>query len=123
MLLLIRGSEGKRTRYAAAGTGPKTDEGHGVTVIRNRPVNFNHVASRAPMAQIQIVYSNPDKAARFAELRVNGQDATGIAFPSTGSGTGAIWIQALLDRTGANNVLSFSTRGDPGPALESLSLQ
>jgi len=123
LLLAVRGSEGKRTHYTAAGAGGKSIERVGVPVIRDRPVSFNHVASRARMAQIQIVYSNPDKAPRFAELRVNGQVATGIAFPSTGSGTGMIWIQALLDRTGARNVLSFSTRGDPGPSLESISLQ
>jgi hypothetical protein len=123
VLLLVSGSEGRRTRYTASGADGNTIKRAGIPVIRNRPVSFNHVASRARMAQIQIAYSNPDRTTRFAEVRVNGQVATGIAFPSTGRGTGTIWIQALLDRTGARNVLYFSTRGDPGPSLESISLE
>jgi hypothetical protein len=112
VMVIVRGSEGKFTTYAASGA-------------TTQPLSFTHVASRAQVARIQIAYTNPDKMTRFAELRVNGRIATRIAFPSTGSGNvpGAIWIESLLDRAGANNVLSFSVGGDPGPTIESISVE
>jgi hypothetical protein len=110
VMLLVSGSEGKLASYKASGVG-------------RQPISFTDVASQSHIAQIQIAYANPDKKARFAELRVNGQVATRIAFPSTGGAVGSIWIQSLLDRTGANNVLSFSISVSPGPEIESISLQ
>ena len=116
-MLVVRGSEGKLTTYKAAG--------HGIALTKDRSLSFTNVATEAKVTQILIAYTNPDKTPRFAELRVNGQIATRIAFPSTGSGNtaGAIWIQSLLDRPGAKNVLSFSTTGDAGPSIESVSLK
>ncbi len=116
VMVIVRGSEGKLTTYAA---------GSGVNVRKSQEVSFTHVASRVSMARVRIAYTNPDKAPRYAELRVNGQIATRIAFPSTGSGSapGAIWVEALLDRAGANNVLNFSPVCDPGPGIESIALQ
>jgi len=115
VMVIVRGSEGKMTTYTAGGA----------TVQRGRPVSFTQVASRVKVARIQIAYTNPDKEPRFAELRVNGRIATRIEFPSTGNnGTvGAIWIESLLDRAGAKNELSFSVAGDPGPAIESISVE
>ena len=77
------------------------------------------------MARVRIAYVNPDKTPRFAELRVNGRTATKIAFPPTGSeeALGAVWIESQLDRSGANNVLSFSTNCDPGPEIVSISVE
>jgi hypothetical protein len=117
IMLVVRGSEGKLTTYKAAG--------HGIALTKDRSLSFTNVATEAKVTQILIAYTNPDKTPRFAELRVNGQIATRIAFPSTGSGNtaGAIWIQSLLDRPGAKNVLSFSTTGDAGPSIESVSLK
>jgi hypothetical protein len=122
-LVIVRGSEGKLTTYTAGGGEKQAADG--VTVQRGQPVNFAHVASRTRIARIQIEYTNPDKATRFAELRVNGRIATRIAFPSTGSdhAVGAVWIESLLDRKDGNNVLSFSTQGDKGPVIEQISLQ
>jgi hypothetical protein len=115
-LLIVHGSEGNLTKYAA--DGPETRVASGTIAQRNHPVSFTQVASRVPMARVRIAYINPDKTPRFAELRVNGRTATRIAFPPTGSeqAVGAVWIESQLDRSGANNVLSFSTSGDPGPA-------
>jgi len=115
VMVVVRGSEGKLNTYSAA-SGVDTRKGE---------VSFTHVASRVHMARVRIAYTNPDKAPRYAELRVNGQIATRIEFPSTGSGSalGAIWVEALLDRTGANNVLNFSPVCDPGPGIESIALQ
>ena len=123
--LLIRGHEGKLTTYKAAAAAKQAANVHAVTVLKSRPLIFTHVSSRARVALIQIAYTNPGSTTRIAELRVNGQTATRIAFPPTGSNTtaGTIWIQSFLDRTGANNVLSFSTDCDPAPAIESISLE
>ncbi|MGH9599338.1 MAG: alpha-galactosidase [Terracidiphilus sp.] len=117
VMVVVHGKEGRKTRYEAAIGSAALSKGH--------PVSFTHVTSRLPIAAIEIVYSNPDKASRFAELRVNGQDATRIAFPSTGRGSakGAIWIQALLDRPGKANVLTFSASCDPAPEIGSISVQ
>ncbi len=115
VLIVVRGSEGKLTRYTAA-NGADTRKGE---------FSFTRVASRVHMARVRITYTNPDKAPRYAELRVNGQIATRIAFPPTGSGNalGAIWIEALLDRAGANNVLTFSPICEPGPSIESIAVE
>ncbi len=125
VMLIIHGNEGKTTRYQATRSKEQPAEDRGVTVSRGHPLRFTGIASRSRLAPIQITYSNPDRAERTAELRVNGQVATRIAFPPTGSGNakGTIWIQAVLDRTGAMNVLTFSSTFDPGPSIESISLE
>jgi hypothetical protein len=110
-----------------AGESPRRLHGEsavGVAAGREHPLDFINVASRTPLARIQIRYTNPDKKARIAELRVNGQVATRIAFPPTGSGNsiGTVWLQSLLDRPGAHNVLSFSPAYDRGPGIESISV-
>jgi hypothetical protein len=113
VMLLIQGVEANRTTYTGVKAGP------------GQTLNFTHVASRAHVARIQIAYTNPDSKPRFAELRVNGQIATRIAFPSTGSGnaTGIVTIQSLLDRTGPNNALSFSASCNSAPEIKSISLE
>lgn len=114
VVLLIHGREGKATVYKAAA---------GVALTKGHSINFAHVTTRLPMACVQITYTNPDKTTRLAELRVNGRIATRIAFPSTGTSAGTVTIQSLLDRSGARNELVFSTPGDPGPAIQSISVQ
>lgn len=116
VMVVVRGHEGKLVAYNPSGGGD---------MRQGQEISFTHVASRVPMARIRIEYTNPDKAPRYAELRVNGKIATRIAFPPTGSGNalGAIWIQALLDRAGDGNVLSFSPVCDPGPAIESIAVR
>ena len=116
VLVVVRGSEGKFATYAATG---EADAGKG------NEVSFTHVASRFAMARVQIDYRNPGSTPRYAELRVNGHNPTRIAFPPTGSGDilGAVWVQAPLDRTGAENVLIFSPIRAPGPNLESISVE
>lgn len=125
VMLLIHGREGKLTTYAAGGAGKQTAGSHGVALARGEPVSFTQVASRGRVARIQIAYTNPDDAPRFAELRVNGQAATRIAFPPTGGGSapGSIWIEAVLDREGAKNVLSFSAADAPGPVIGSIAVE
>jgi hypothetical protein len=125
VMLLVLGSEAKLTSYRAGGSGSQATGEHGVTIGKDQPLDFTNVASRARIARIRVTYTNPDRGPRIAELRVNGQVATRIAFPPTGSDNtaGTITIESLLDRAGANNVLSFSTSCDPGPSIESISLE
>jgi len=123
VLLVVRGREAKRTQYKPSGAGGSLKEDF--TVNRGHPVTFTQVASATPLAAIPIIYTNPDKAARFAELRVNGRIATRVAFASTAASEqpGVVWIEAQLDRPGAKNELSFSAIGDAGPAIESIWVQ
>ena len=110
VLLLVHGTEPKPSVYKPAA--PPAG-----------PLRFTHVASHAPIARVQITYANAGSATRFAELRVNAQTATRIAFPPTGSAPGAITIQALLDHAGPNNTLQFSTTAASKPAIQSIALQ
>jgi hypothetical protein len=115
-VLLASGSEGKNSTYKEEGP---------AAARSGREVRFGHLASHAPIARIEIAYTNPDKTPRFAELRVNGRVATRIAFPSTGgSGTrGVLSIQSLLDRPGEKNELVFSAGAGPMLSIESISVR
>ncbi len=120
-MVIIHGSEAELTTYTPfAAEKPQSGED---TVQKNQPVSFTHVASHFPMARVRITYTNPDKATRFAALRVNDRTATRIAFPSTGSNVSAIWIESPLDRSGANNELNFASICDPGPAIASIAVE
>jgi hypothetical protein len=125
VMLLINGGESKLNTYPSASVTRQPVGSNGVTLTSGQQLSFSRVYSRARITQIQIAYTNPGIVPRFAELRVNGQVATRIAFPPTGSDDtkGTIWIESLLDRTGANNVLSFSAPSDPGPTIESISTE
>ena len=115
-MLIIHGTEAKLTMYTPAGD---NDAGKG------QEVSFNKVTSRVRLARVRISYTNAEKAPRIAELRVNGGIATRIAFPPTGSenSAGAVWIEALLDREGDKNVLSFSLLAGLGLRIESIGVQ
>jgi len=116
MMVIVRGSEGRLNTYKPSG---------GTEVSKGHEVSFAQVSARVPMARVRITYSNPDKTPRYAELRVNGQIATRIAFPPTGSGNslGAVWVEALVDRSGATNDLHFAAICDSGPTIESIAVE
>jgi len=116
VMVIVQGRDGKSTTFRPAG-------GSGAPVKKNLPVVFAKVAAGTKWAAVEIAYRNPDKGTRFAELRVNGQGATRVAFPATGGGLGAVWIEALLDGAGTGNVLAFSTDVDAGPEIESVTVQ
>jgi hypothetical protein len=124
-LLLVLGSEGPITAYFPEETKQAAAGAPSLTPGKNREITFAQVTSRFPIARIRITYSNPDKTPRFAELRVNGRIATRIAFPPTGSDNaiGTLSIESRLDIGGAKNVLTFSAPSDPGPAIQSISVQ
>ena len=113
VLIIVHGREGKLTEYRAS-------DGE---VSKSHEISFAHVSSRAPMARVRIAYTNPSGAPLYAELRANGHIATRIAFPPTGSVSGAIWIQAPLDRAGDGNVLEFSPVCDTGPVIDSIAVE
>jgi Alpha galactosidase A/Alpha galactosidase C-terminal beta sandwich domain len=121
VFMVVQGTESPAKTYQperAQKSGPKTQ-----TICRGCDLRFGHVGSNAPWAQVRIRYTNPDKASRFAELRVNGRIATRIGFPPTGLNPGVITIQALLDRQGETNTLTFSEERDPGPAIDSIGVK
>ena len=120
VMLVVHGSEGRMTRYRPDASSRAAASR---ALEKNHELVFSRVSSRFPTAAIEIVYTNPGPSTRFAELRVNGQDSTRIAFPSTGGAAGAIWIEARLDRTGAQNELHFSAICEAGPAITSISLE
>ena len=123
-MLLVVGMERPMKRYEPLpiqGAEAETQPG---AVLRQHPVRFGSVEGRGGMMRIQIIYTNPDQVIRYASLRVNGQGATVIAFPPSGQARpGMLWIQAKLERTDTGNLLDFSTDCDPGPILDSISLQ
>lgn len=114
ILLLVSGSEAPMTHYELS-----VD-----AVTRQHPVRFANVKSHAPISRIQIVYSNPDPAPRYADLQVNGETTTRIAFPSTGKDKArSIWIESTLRSGETGNEVTFSTHFDPGPVIHSVSVQ
>jgi hypothetical protein len=86
-------------------------------------VRFSKVASHAGWARVSIAYLNIDKAVRFAELRVNGQPPTAVAFPPTGPLPGEVVVQAGFDRADDENVLIFSAGHDAMPTIDSIAVQ
>lgn len=112
VMLKISGQDGKQTEYR-----PSAPSANG----ERSSVTFANVRSTGKMACICIAYSNPDKSPRFAELRVNGQMPTTIAFPSTGGTPGTVTIEAALSPSVANELIFSSPCGN-APALEAISV-
>jgi hypothetical protein len=134
-MLLILGSEGPMTAYFPdepvldKATNNALDKSADKAAVpqppagKSLPIAFSGVVSKFAIARIRITYSNQDKTPRFAELCVNGGVAARIAFPTTGSGPGTLSIQSHLNANGAKNVLTFSYPSEPGPVIQSISLQ
>lgn len=120
-LMLVHGSAVPATTYRP--DAPATGVAKPSTPCRGCEAGFSRVASREPWARVRIVYTNPGKTPRFAELRVNGNIATRVAFPPTGPAPGEISIMGLLNRPGATNVLNFSAQCDPAPAIDSITVE
>jgi hypothetical protein len=111
-LLVVKGSQRRVASYQ-----PDKDE----VLCRGCELTFSHVASQGGWARIDITYENREKTPRYAELRVNGQTATAIAFPSTGQESGTVSVMGLLDGTGGNNVLRFASSVD-APEIKSIAV-
>jgi hypothetical protein len=83
---------------------------------------FSKVTSRAPWARVRISYRNAGKSPRYAQLRVNGQGPTSIAFPPAGPGTASISVMAQFDRPDAN-LLRFSASEETPPQIDAISVE
>jgi hypothetical protein len=122
-LLLVAGTEIPMTRYTP-GASAATGSGEPGSVLQDRPVQFANVHTREAMARIRIAYSNPDSKPRFAELQVDGEVITHLAFPPTGkSKAGYVWVQSPLATGDSGNVLIFATHCCPGPVIQAISVQ
>jgi hypothetical protein len=110
VLLRIRGKEEKAVRYTADSKSgaAKADGSTEIGDEAERTVTFEAAPMQSP-AFIRIEYINHGSP-RIARLRVNGQIATNVNFPSTGKGhvAGAITLEANLDKSQKKNRLTFS---------------
>jgi Alpha galactosidase A/Alpha galactosidase C-terminal beta sandwich domain len=116
VLVRVDGTELEPTAYRPDPQPPRT-------VCHACDVRFSKVVAHGGWARVLIAYLNPDKAARYAELRVNGQGPTAVAFPPTGAAAGAVVIQTTLDSADDGNVLTFSAGRDIMPAIQSINVQ
>jgi hypothetical protein len=116
VLVRVQGTEGTSTEYLPEPAATRT-------VCRGCDVLFPNVTARGSWSQVRIAYTNADKAPHYAQLRVNGQGPTAVAFPPTGHAPGNVVVQVMLDRPDASNVLAFSADGDNMPVLQSISVQ
>jgi hypothetical protein len=65
------------------------------------------VAGNTGIKTVDIAYTNNTSATRTATLKVNGQGATTVSFPPTGSSQGTVSVQVGLSK-GAANTLTFT---------------
>ncbi len=117
ILLLVSGTDLPAVQLKPEGITPGHPLCHGCDY------HFSKVSAHGQWARIRIVYTNPDRVPRFAQLHVNNQTGTRIAFPSTGTTPASVIIQALFDRPEATNVLSFSEDRDAMPAIASIDVE
>lgn len=117
VLLQVDGTEGKLQHYQPAAS----DQPGAVTT--GHAVRFTSLEAHSRVARIEITYSNPGTEPRSTTLRVNDQNETRVAFPPTGQSDGAVWIQAIFDRAGAENSLTLSTTCEPGPTIRTIAVQ
>ncbi len=119
VLLLVQGTEMQSTAYQP--DPPTRNSANAPLMCRDCDLTFSKVASRTAWARVRISYKNSGNSPRYAELRVNGQGPTRIAFPPTGPGPGSISIMALLDQPNAN-VLRFSASEDTPPLIDAITV-
>ena len=112
VMVVAAGQEAKLTLYAAARA-----------LHAEKPLVFPGVVARTHATPVEVVYLNPGKSTRFAELRVNGRTGIRVAFPPTGSAKGAVWIETELDRAAGKNELEFSAVGGVWPVIEEIGVQ
>ena len=84
---------------------------------------FKNLAAHSQWALVRIVYSNTEKALRFADLRVNDQTPIRVAFPPTGPEKGEITVQIFFDRNNATNSITFSPVAGSIPNIASITVQ
>ena len=115
VFLLVRGWELPFPEYK-----PKPDD---QGPCRGCELRFANVAASNPWALVRITYRNPSDASQYADLRVNDQDSTAVAFPPTGVQAGQISVMVRLDRPGATNVLTFSAGGNLTAMIDAINVE
>ena len=128
-MILIHGQEAPATVYEAAAKGNEfaggaSPAGRASVLISNgKSLTFHGVKSSAGPAFVTVRYVNRSETPVLAELRMNGQTATKVAFPPTkGQGPGEITLEANLAADQANNALEFSAPCRQELALVSISV-
>jgi hypothetical protein len=133
-MLTIDGAAQNGTRYEAGssanrftgGATPvpcKTCLGHkSVIVGGKKSVTFENVAAKGKFEYVQIAYINGGQTPVVADLRVNGQDTTRVAFPPTGNenSVGTVTVEAALND--GSNTFSLSSPCNAGIALDFISV-
>jgi hypothetical protein len=139
VLLTVAGTEAASTTYEAESTGntrggsaaPASCPGcSGGTVVGNigngsgNTLRFNGVSAAATgLSVATIAYTNGDPTTRTATLAVDGQTATTVAFPPTGSWTtpGTVSVIASLGR-GGGNTMTFANPSGWAPNLDAVAV-
>ncbi|MGO8787333.1 MAG: alpha-galactosidase D [Terriglobia bacterium] len=135
VMLMIAGVAGEATRYEASssasvfvgGAAPDACQGcpggKSVLIGSERSLVFKSVRSTGKFAYIKVAYINGGSTTVVAELQVNGQSPTHVAFPPTSdeNTVGTVTVEASLIRSGENS-LTFSCPCNAGIALDSVSL-
>ncbi|MFI6844199.1 ricin-type beta-trefoil lectin domain protein [Kitasatospora sp. NBC_00085] len=113
---------------AASATCANCSGGTKVGNVGNGAANtlrFNNVTADATGTKvIDIAYTNGTNAARTAVLQVNGQQATTVSFPPTGSWTtpGTVSVEASLTK-GSSNTLTFSNSSAWTPDFDAIEVR
>ncbi|MEU5124389.1 ricin-type beta-trefoil lectin domain protein [Streptomyces asoensis] len=76
------------------------------------------VAGSTGLKVVDVAYTNTAATARTATLKVNGQTATTVSFPPTGSAQGTVTLQVALSK-GSANTLTFTG----APALADITVR
>lgn len=134
-VLVVSGRDGQVVHYQAdsrqnefdGGAAPAAcgncSDGQSVTIGGTKQVIFKNVESSAIRTFVQVTYTNVSGAPIIAELRVNGQDATKVAFPpTTGQHPETIALELNLKGPDKQNVLDFSASCSKDVALESIAV-
>jgi hypothetical protein len=140
MLTVTGGTEASSTTYeaeatantkggsAANATCPNCSGGTKVGAVGNGAANtlrFNNVTADATGTKVvDIAYTNGSGAARTALLQVNGQQATKVSFPPTGSWTtpGTVSVEVSLAK-GSSNTLTFSNSSAWAPDFDAIEVR
>ncbi|WUH12046.1 ricin-type beta-trefoil lectin domain protein [Streptomyces sp. NBC_00453] len=88
-------------------------------------LRFNNVTADATGTKVvDIAYANGANAARTAVLQVNGQQATTVSFPPTGSWTtpGTVSVEVSLAK-GSSNTLTFSNSSAWAPDFDAIEVR
>jgi Alpha galactosidase A/Alpha galactosidase C-terminal beta sandwich domain/Alpha-galactosidase, CBM13 domain len=133
-MLTVRGTDENGIRYQAepATTSLKEEAAGalcgncsaetGAAIGGRRALTFKILPAQGS-TYIRISYINADSSTRIAQLKVNEQIPINIDFPPTGGKSGAVMIEANLDRATKNNLLTFSSSSCvPSPEIMSITV-